>query len=248
MGGTYQSARLPVRGLPATGRYCQKSTIDGRFSGEIGLIEGEKGKKKKRKRRKNKRRRIKPSTVLARTPSPPASRPRAVTGRTPSPARCRWASTLAHFFSHARRRNVSRREEKDRGDMIDKMDNKSCTYHDDLEEIGFLGGKRRTHPWRRSKETLEGHEAEERGEDREGRIESKGFLLSSILSVVGVRSSGAEVSNAATLPLPRFLRKHQLTECTERTIVYMGMASGPHLRFEHRAPIILRSTDPGVAG
>ncbi|RRT57241.1 hypothetical protein B296_00044212, partial [Ensete ventricosum] len=97
MGGTYQSAKLPVRGPPATGRYCQKSTIDGRFSREIGLIEGKKGKKKKRKRRK-----IKLSAVLARAPSPPASRPRAVTGRAPSPARCRWASSLAHFFSHAR--------------------------------------------------------------------------------------------------------------------------------------------------
>ncbi|RWW76764.1 hypothetical protein BHE74_00015114 [Ensete ventricosum] len=98
--------------------------------------------------------------------------------------------------------------------MIDKMDNKSCTYHDDLEEIGFLGGKRRTHPWRRSKETLEGHEAEERGEDREGRIESKGFLLSSILSVVGVRSSGAEDLDAS---------KEHLTVTKEHPIQDQGI-------------------------
>ncbi|RWW41286.1 hypothetical protein BHE74_00053238 [Ensete ventricosum] len=30
-GGTYRSARLPVRGPPATGRYHQKSTVGGRF-------------------------------------------------------------------------------------------------------------------------------------------------------------------------------------------------------------------------
>ncbi|RRT60210.1 hypothetical protein B296_00036326, partial [Ensete ventricosum] len=53
MGGTYLSARLPVCGLPATGRYPPK--VDRRRP-----IEGEKGKKKKRKRKKKKRRR-KPS-------------------------------------------------------------------------------------------------------------------------------------------------------------------------------------------
>ncbi|RZS08860.1 hypothetical protein BHM03_00039895 [Ensete ventricosum] len=30
-GGTYRSARLPVRGPPATGRFPQKSTVGGRF-------------------------------------------------------------------------------------------------------------------------------------------------------------------------------------------------------------------------
>ncbi|RRT59519.1 hypothetical protein B296_00023259 [Ensete ventricosum] len=65
------------------------------IKGEIGLIEGEKGKKKKRKRRKKKRRRRKPSVALARGSSPP------------SPARRFWASALARFFSRTRRRNVS---------------------------------------------------------------------------------------------------------------------------------------------
>ncbi|RWW52448.1 hypothetical protein BHE74_00041123 [Ensete ventricosum] len=31
MGGTYRSARLPVRGPPATGRFRQKSAVGGRF-------------------------------------------------------------------------------------------------------------------------------------------------------------------------------------------------------------------------
>ncbi|RZR80120.1 hypothetical protein BHM03_00006047, partial [Ensete ventricosum] len=45
-----------------------------------------------------------PRAVLARAPSPPASRSRAVL-------------TRGGFFSHARRRNVSPRREKDRGDV-----------------------------------------------------------------------------------------------------------------------------------
>ncbi|RZS22314.1 hypothetical protein BHM03_00055070 [Ensete ventricosum] len=48
---------------------CRRS-----IEGEIGLIEGENGKKKKRKRRKKKRRRRKPSAVLARAPSPRVAR------------------------------------------------------------------------------------------------------------------------------------------------------------------------------
>ncbi|RRT61184.1 hypothetical protein B296_00027720, partial [Ensete ventricosum] len=78
--------------------------IDHRRSieGEIGLIEGEKGKKK-RKRRKKKRRRRKPSTVLT------------VVARG-SPAHHRLASTLACFFSRARRRNISPCGEKDLSD------------------------------------------------------------------------------------------------------------------------------------
>ncbi|RZS12605.1 hypothetical protein BHM03_00044072 [Ensete ventricosum] len=79
-GDTYRSARLLVRGPPATGRYRQnrpppKSTVGGRF-GHRRSIEGEKGKKKKRKRRKKKKRRRRiPRTVLARMPSLPAGRP-----------------------------------------------------------------------------------------------------------------------------------------------------------------------------
>ncbi|RWW10291.1 hypothetical protein BHE74_00019050 [Ensete ventricosum] len=70
----YRSTRLPVCEPPTTGRYCQNrsSAID---FGHRRSIEGEKGKKKKRKRRKKRRRRI-PRVVLARTLSPPASRPR----------------------------------------------------------------------------------------------------------------------------------------------------------------------------
>ncbi|RWW61846.1 hypothetical protein BHE74_00031125 [Ensete ventricosum] len=48
MGGTYRSVRLPIRGPPATGRYRQKSIVDGRLR-DIG--DGEKGKKKKKRRR-----------------------------------------------------------------------------------------------------------------------------------------------------------------------------------------------------
>ncbi|RWW11483.1 hypothetical protein GW17_00024904 [Ensete ventricosum] len=71
-------------------------------------IEGENGKKKKRKRRKKKRRRRTyfPRDVLACVPSLPAGRPRTVA-----------ALARGRFFSHARRRNVSPRGEKDRGDV-----------------------------------------------------------------------------------------------------------------------------------
>ncbi|RWW03986.1 hypothetical protein GW17_00032817, partial [Ensete ventricosum] len=95
-----------------------KLTVVGRFRPSAG----EKGKKKKRKRRKKKKRRRKktfPRTVLARAPSPPASRSRAVLTRSPlPPAGCsRAVLTRGGFFSHARRRNVSPRREKDRGDV-----------------------------------------------------------------------------------------------------------------------------------
>ncbi|RZS14619.1 hypothetical protein BHM03_00046329 [Ensete ventricosum] len=73
------------------------------IEGEIGLIEGEKGKKK-RKRRKKKRRRRKPSIVLT-------------VVACGSPAHHRLASTLACFFSRARRRNISPCGEKDLGDF-----------------------------------------------------------------------------------------------------------------------------------
>ncbi|RZS02744.1 hypothetical protein BHM03_00032814, partial [Ensete ventricosum] len=88
MGGTYRSARLPVSGPPATGRFHQKSIVGGRLKGEIDRrrsiegeidrrqsIEREKGrKKKKRKKKKKKEKRRKktyrPRTVLARASSP----------------------------------------------------------------------------------------------------------------------------------------------------------------------------------
>ncbi|RZS11766.1 hypothetical protein BHM03_00043130 [Ensete ventricosum] len=69
MGGTYRSARLPVRGPPAIGRFHQKSTVGGQLKGEIDRrrsiegeidrrrsIEREKGRKKKKRKKKKKRR------------------------------------------------------------------------------------------------------------------------------------------------------------------------------------------------
>ncbi|RRT53756.1 hypothetical protein B296_00048961, partial [Ensete ventricosum] len=83
-GGTYRSARLPVRGPPATGRFSQKSTVDGRLKGEIDRrrsIEREKGRKKKKSKKKKKRKEEKkntyrPRAVLACASSLPAGRQR----------------------------------------------------------------------------------------------------------------------------------------------------------------------------
>ncbi|RWV99995.1 hypothetical protein GW17_00037064 [Ensete ventricosum] len=90
MGGTYRSARLPVRGPPATGRFRQKSTVGGRLK-KKSTVSG-RLRKKKRKRKKKKRRgeeRIpRPHAVLACLPSPPA---------------------VARFFSRTRRRSISPR-------------------------------------------------------------------------------------------------------------------------------------------
>ncbi|RWW44944.1 hypothetical protein BHE74_00049256, partial [Ensete ventricosum] len=57
------------------------------------------------------------SAVLARLPSSPASRLRVVAAARGSPA-CRRRSSVdrGRFFSRARRRSVSPREETDRGD------------------------------------------------------------------------------------------------------------------------------------
>ncbi|RWW20487.1 hypothetical protein GW17_00015405 [Ensete ventricosum] len=68
-GGTYWSARLPVRGQSAIGRFHQKSTVDDRLKGEIDRrrsiegeidhrrsIEREKGRKKKKRKKKKKKR------------------------------------------------------------------------------------------------------------------------------------------------------------------------------------------------
>ncbi|RWW27213.1 hypothetical protein GW17_00008366 [Ensete ventricosum] len=76
-GGTYQSARLPVRGPPATGRYRQNrpSVVD---FGHHRSIEGEKGQKKKKRKRRKKKEEKKKKEYLA--PSSPArrSRPRPI--------------------------------------------------------------------------------------------------------------------------------------------------------------------------
>ncbi|RWV94642.1 hypothetical protein GW17_00042797 [Ensete ventricosum] len=79
MGCTYRSARLSVRGQPATGWYHQKLIIGGQFRPSAinfdrrRSIEGEKGKKKKkRKRRKKKRRRRKKYLLSPCRPHPHA--------------------------------------------------------------------------------------------------------------------------------------------------------------------------------
>ncbi|RWW27490.1 hypothetical protein GW17_00008071 [Ensete ventricosum] len=79
--GTYWSARLSVRGPPATGRFRQKSTIDGRLKGEIDRrrsIEREKGRKKRKKKKKRKEEKKDLSLVCG-------PRPCAATGHGPSP-------------------------------------------------------------------------------------------------------------------------------------------------------------------
>ncbi|RRT35386.1 hypothetical protein B296_00048697 [Ensete ventricosum] len=62
MSGTYRSARLPVRGLPTTGQFRQKSTVGGRL--------------RKKKGRRGEERIPRPRAVLAHLSSPPAGRPR----------------------------------------------------------------------------------------------------------------------------------------------------------------------------
>ncbi|RWW61284.1 hypothetical protein BHE74_00031666, partial [Ensete ventricosum] len=139
MGGTYLSARLSVRGSPAIGRFRKKSTVGGRFwpsavdfgyrrsiEGEIDRrrsIEEEKGKKK-RKRIKKKRRRKNTSPARCRgprvacVPSPLAGCLRAVVacGLPARRRRPRIARNRGRFFPRARRRSISPRGEKDRGD------------------------------------------------------------------------------------------------------------------------------------
>ncbi|RWW02269.1 hypothetical protein GW17_00034655 [Ensete ventricosum] len=112
MGGTYRSARLPVHGPPATGRFHQKSTVGGRFKGEIDRrrsiegeidhwrsIEREKGRKKKKRKKKKKKEKKRKNTY----------RPRAVLARAPSSlARCRRSRVVAACGSPApvRRRRL----------------------------------------------------------------------------------------------------------------------------------------------
>ncbi|RWW46194.1 hypothetical protein BHE74_00047893, partial [Ensete ventricosum] len=94
MGGTYQSARLPVHGPPTIRRYAKSRLLAVDF-GRRRPIEGEKGKKKKKKEEEEKKYLL----------SPRRPRPHAVA-----------ALARGRFFSHARRRNISQCGEKDRGD------------------------------------------------------------------------------------------------------------------------------------
>ncbi|RWW27341.1 hypothetical protein BHE74_00019543 [Ensete ventricosum] len=72
MGGTYRSARLPVRGPPTTGRFRQKSTVGDRLS-EKSTIGGRLRKKRGRRRGKEKKKkRGRKNTSPA--PSSPACR------------------------------------------------------------------------------------------------------------------------------------------------------------------------------
>ncbi|RWW71019.1 hypothetical protein BHE74_00021269, partial [Ensete ventricosum] len=106
-GGTYRSARLPVRGAhywaipPKIDCRQSISTVDDRLKGEINRrqsIEGEidrrrsierqKGrKKKKRKKKKKKRNTYRMRTVLARAPSPLGRRRRPRVAGALSPSR-----------------------------------------------------------------------------------------------------------------------------------------------------------------
>ncbi|RWW56866.1 hypothetical protein BHE74_00036380, partial [Ensete ventricosum] len=118
-GGTYQSARLPVRGSSATGRYRQKSIVDDRLREKKG---------RRRRRRKEEKRREKGkkeihSAIHARRSPVCCRRPYAIAVLTRgSPACCRRSralAALARFFSHARRRHVSPRGEKDRATIAE---------------------------------------------------------------------------------------------------------------------------------
>ncbi|RZS09378.1 hypothetical protein BHM03_00040455 [Ensete ventricosum] len=105
MGGTYRSARLPVRGPPATGRFCQKSGVGGRLS-EKPTVGGRLRKKKGRRRGKEKKKEegkkeYLASAVLARLPSPPAGRLRAVACARSQPG----GRDRDRFFSRAGRRS-----------------------------------------------------------------------------------------------------------------------------------------------
>ncbi|RWW65512.1 hypothetical protein BHE74_00027181, partial [Ensete ventricosum] len=110
-GSTYRSVRFSVRGLLATGRFCQKSIVNDRLKGEIDRrrsiegeidrrrsIEREKGRKKKKRKKKKKKEKRRKKTY----------RPRAVLARASSPLVRRRCSRVVGALSPAR--------EKDRGD------------------------------------------------------------------------------------------------------------------------------------
>ncbi|RWW65884.1 hypothetical protein BHE74_00026782, partial [Ensete ventricosum] len=106
----YRPVRTVHTGLPdyRSRRFRQKSTVGGRLR-EKSTIGDQLRKKKGRRRGKEKKQRRgeeripRLRAVLARLPSPPAGRLRAIASR-------------GRFFSHARRRSVSQREETDLGD------------------------------------------------------------------------------------------------------------------------------------
>ncbi|RWW09333.1 hypothetical protein GW17_00027194 [Ensete ventricosum] len=99
MGGTYRSARLPVRGPPATGRFHQKSAISGRLRDKStvgGRLSEKKGGRRRRGKRRKKRKEEKKDLSSVRGP-----RPCAVAAR----------GSRALFLPHG---------EKDRGDGEEK--------------------------------------------------------------------------------------------------------------------------------
>ncbi|RZR86808.1 hypothetical protein BHM03_00014063 [Ensete ventricosum] len=98
------------------GRLREKSTVDGQLR-EIDRrrsIEGEKGKNKKKRKKKKKR-------VVPISPRHPRRRTVVARG-SPAPTRRR-----RRFFSRARRRNVSLRGEKGRGDRLQDCSNSSAS-------------------------------------------------------------------------------------------------------------------------
>ncbi|RWV78995.1 hypothetical protein GW17_00059940 [Ensete ventricosum] len=84
MGGTYWSARLPVRGPPTTGWFRQKSTVSDRLrekstiGGRLSKKKGRRGGKRRKRRKEEKKEYLSPArdphpcAVTARAPSPPA--------------------------------------------------------------------------------------------------------------------------------------------------------------------------------
>ncbi|RWW19309.1 hypothetical protein GW17_00016655 [Ensete ventricosum] len=116
-GDEISNFRLPVRGSPATGQFHQKSAIGGQFRPSVAdfdrrwpiskeidrrrSIEEEKGKKKRKRKKKEEGKKEYLANAVARG----------------SPAR-RRRPRVARFFSRARRRSVSPREETDRGDCF----------------------------------------------------------------------------------------------------------------------------------
>ncbi|RWW20254.1 hypothetical protein GW17_00015651 [Ensete ventricosum] len=84
-------------------RLREKSIVNSRLREKKEIRRRGKEEKKKKRRRRT----YFPRTVLARVSSLPAGHPRAVA-----------TLTRERFFSRARRRNVSPRREKDRGDQL----------------------------------------------------------------------------------------------------------------------------------
>ncbi|RWW55327.1 hypothetical protein BHE74_00038048, partial [Ensete ventricosum] len=91
--------RPPRQKLTVDGRLREKLIVDGRLRKKKGRIRGKEKRKKKKEGKKE---------YLARAPSSPAChcRPRVV------------ARGRSRFFSRARRRSISPRGEKDRGDAV----------------------------------------------------------------------------------------------------------------------------------